>query len=245
VHLNLIAEFAGTETACAFVQGLQRLAHHMLHEGHAEDGHTQNRQSKIQDDLPAALRNALVRRGQGNVGVQDAEGLDLRRVRMALRGRTRLGVFNWRNHAKRAFSAGQRIGAKRLFSVRVAIRGGADRQLVGNLQILVHRLAHLGRIGGKADAAAIIDDANAHHPRLVGHVGNNVVQAVALVAQHVVGGVALDHAAYTCRIVQGGAFEVPAVQFNIEIAQQAKHNRHRRDQQEQQFRAQAPGDFCP
>src|SRR5208283_6044200 len=100
-------------------------------------------------------------------------------------------ILNGVDDAKGALAIGEPVGAKVLLDVGDAQRVPGHGSIMG-LHVLVHVLVHLGGIGRKADAALIIDDADADHSGLIRHFGDDVIEAIALIAQHVVGGVALD-----------------------------------------------------
>ena len=114
-----------------------------------------------------------------------------------------------------------------------------------HVHTIVDQLIYLRGIGGKADAALIVDDADAHHARLVGHFGDDVVEPVALVAQHVIGGISLDDAAHARGVSQGGALQMLPVQLNIQVAEHTKDDGHRGNQQQKKLGAEAAGDPRP
>ncbi len=96
----------------------------------------------------------------------------------------------------------------------------------------IDELIHLRGIGRKTDAPSIIDDSNAHHPRLMRHVRDDVVETVALVAQHIVRSIPLDNVAHAASIRERGALQVFSVKLDVQIAEYAEHNGHRRNKQQ-------------
>ena len=168
-----------------------------------------NREDGVEQHLAGALRDVLFAAGQRDVGVQDAEDFHFGGMRVAFRAAAGGRIFDGVDDAKRALAIGKPIGAK------ICLMSEMRRALPGRRQscafmLLVHVFVHLGGIGGKTDAALIVDDADADHSGLVGHFRDDVVEAVALVAQHVVGGVALDDAAGAGGIGQSVSLQVRA-----------------------------------
>ena len=110
---------------------------------------------------------------------------------------------------------------------------------VAGLGRLVEDVVHFRCIGGVADPALLVKDAHLDHAGLVGHGLNGVVEAFAIVAQHVVGGAALDHIADPLGAGQRGCFQMLAVQSDIQISEQSEDDDHHRQQRPDQFRTDA------
>ena len=110
---------------------------------------------------------------------------------------------------------------------------------VTRFRTLIDCVPDFRRVRGIADVAFTIEDANPHHSRLIRHGGHGVIQAFPVVAQHVIGGAALDDIADALGAGERGRFEMLPVQTDVQIAEQAKNPQHHQQQQADQLGADA------
>src|ERR1035438_8748039 len=87
------------------------------------------------------------------------------------------------------------INTKAVGAIQARQRLRLSVTAVAGLGRLVEDVADLRWIGGVADPPLLVKDADLDHAGLVLHGVNGVVESLAIVAQHVVGGAVLDYVA--------------------------------------------------
>ena len=100
---------------------------------------------------------------------------------------------------------------------------------------LVEDVADFGWISGVADPPLLVKDAHLDHAGLVLHGVNRVVESLAIVAQHVVGGAVLDYVADPLRADQGGGLQVLAMQSDIQVSEKGEDDDHHRQERPDQL----------
>ena len=110
---------------------------------------------------------------------------------------------------------------------------------VAGFGVLIDGAVDFRRIGGVTDVALAIEDAKANHTRLAGHGGNGMMQTFAIVAQHVVGGVAADDVADALGTQQGCGLQMLALQPDGQITKQPKNHQHGAQKQNNQLGSKA------
>ncbi len=93
---------------------------------------------------------------------------------------------------------------------------------VAGLSALVDRRAHFRRGSGITDFSLRIHDAHPHHTRLIRHVQHHLVEADAVVVEHVARGAAAQHFTLLFGADQGGVFQMFPLALNAEVAEKAE-----------------------
>ena len=79
---------------------------------------------------------------------------------------------------------------------------------IAGLGILVDDVIQFLAVSGVADASFPVKHPHSHHTRLIGYGAHHVVEAVAIVAQHVVRRAAFDQIADSLCAGKGGCLQV-------------------------------------
>ena len=137
------------------------------------------------------------------------------------------------------------INAKAVGTIQARQRLRLVVAAVAGLGRLVENVADFLGIGGVADPPLLVKDAHLDHAGLVGHGLNGVVESLAIVAQHVVGGAALDHVADPLGAGQGGGFQMLAMQSDIQVSEKSEDDDHDRQQRTDQLRTDAVSQPLP
>ena len=95
---------------------------------------------------------------------------------------------------------------------------------IAGFGVLIDLPVNLFRVGGEADLAFLVDDADVLHPGLIRHRADDLVEAGAIVAHHVMRGAALDYVALALGGKQRGGFQVLPVQPNVDEAEQRRRS---------------------
>src|SRR5690348_6508914 len=116
---------------------------------------------------------------------------------------------------------------------------------VTSLGILVDDVADFAGFRGVADPALLVKDADTNDAGLIADSAHDLVQAVAVVAHHVVGRTALDDVADALCGSQRRCLEMPAVQADVEIPEQSEDDHQGEGQKRNKFGAQAVAYAAP
>src|SRR6516225_5958741 len=98
---------------CSLPEFRERTVEVVANESGAQKRYAENGDDGVKPNLPPALSDALIRGSQGNVHVQEAEGLDFGGMGMALGGRATRSIGDGIHDGQGALAAGEPIGAKR------------------------------------------------------------------------------------------------------------------------------------
>ncbi|PYP82089.1 MAG: hypothetical protein DMF61_27415 [Blastocatellia bacterium AA13] len=93
---------------------------------------------------------------------------------------------------------------------------------ITGFRVLVDSATDLAHIAGVADPALLIEHPHAHHARFIGHRAHHLVERLAIVAQHVVAGTALDDVTDALGRSESSGLEVLPMKPNVEIAEKTE-----------------------
>ena len=93
---------------------------------------------------------------------------------------------------------------------------------ITGFRVLVDSATDLAHIAGVADPALLIEHPHAHHARFIGHRAHHLVERLAIVAQHVVAGTALDDVTDALGRGESSCLEVLPMKPNVEIAEKTE-----------------------
>ena len=148
-------------------------------------------------------------------------------------------IFNGSDDSQHAVPAADAINAKAVGTIEARQRLRLIVTAVAGLRFLIEDVADFRGIGRVADPPLLVEDADFYHAGLVGDGLDGVVESLAIVAQHVVRGAAIDHIAHPLGAGQRALLQVLPMQPDNEKTQQTEHQRHRDRQQENKFHADA------
>src|ERR1035438_7285516 len=118
------------------------------------------------------------------------------------------------------------INTKAVGAIQARQRLRLSVTAVAGLGRLVEDVADLGWIGGVADTPMLVKNAHLGHTGLGGNGLNRVVEPLAIVAQHVVGGAAPDYVATPLGAGQRGCFQMLAMQSDIQVSEKSEDDDH-------------------
>ncbi len=133
-------------------------------------------------------------------------------------------IFDGSDNSQHALPA-IAINAKAVGAIQARQRLRLSVAAVAGLRRLVENVADFRWIGGVADPPLLVKDAHLDHAGLVRHGLDRVVESLAIVAQHVVGGAALDYIADPLGAGQRGCFQVLAMQSDIQVSEKGEDRR--------------------
>jgi hypothetical protein len=156
----------------------------------------------------APVRELSIGLRQGQVSVQNAQDLLSRGVRMT--GRIRAGrlVFDGCDDGQYPLSLVVTEDPKAIWPVQMSERLRLRMAAIAILRILVDHPADFQRGAGVTDSPLLVEDPHFDHAWFVRHRGHSVVQPLPIVAQHVIGGCALDDVANPLPTGQRGGFQI-------------------------------------
>src|SRR3954466_5428226 len=101
-------------------------------------------------------------------------------------------IFQRRDDAQDAFAICALVEAKTIGAVQLSEGPTARVTGVTSFGRLVHDVIDLGGIARVTNPAFLVEDAYLDHAGLIGHGADGVIETLAIIAQHVVGGAAAD-----------------------------------------------------
>ena len=214
-HLDLVTEFAASKAFRAVLESFDWFVDHAPDEQPAQSRHHDQRPARVIRHASAADSKLRVRFRQRKIGVQHAQNLLIRRMRVAT-GIGAVGlIFDGGDNSQHPLT-GTAINAKAVGAIQTRQRLRLRVAAIAGLSALVENSADFLRIRGIADPAFLVKNAYLHHARLVRYGLDRTVEALAIVAQHVVDGGAPDDIADPLGV---GCFQVLAMESDIQVSE--------------------------
>src|ERR1700678_2189360 len=147
-------------------------------------------------------------------------------MRMASGVRASKLIFEGSDNSEHPVAAAVAVNTKTVRPIQARQRLRLGMAAVAGLGGFVEDMADFRRISRVAYRPLSIKNADLDHARFVGDGLNRVVESLAIVAQHVIRGAALDYIADSLGAGQRGCFQMLAMQSDIQISEQRENHDH-------------------
>ena len=187
---------------------------HAPNEDHTDQPDHRYRNPHEQDQVRAVLRRLGVHGGQRQVGIDDPQHA----LPCGMAAHAGRRVFDGPDHAQQTFPLPGEY-ARPVRTVQLHQRRALGVASVTRFRPLIDHPVDLRGVGGKADAAFLVEDANTPDTRLAAQFLYDVVERLPVVAQHLIMRAALDHIGDALRRLQHHLLGVAPLVPQVEVAE--------------------------